>query len=115
MKDTITLHDIELWTRIGHTSEERVLEQRIKVTVAMQLNTKDAGQKDDLDLSVNYAEVLKTIQELAKTERALIERMAEDIAQAILQTYAVASVTVTVFKCPLPGVREVSISITRPS
>ncbi len=115
MKDIITLHDIELWTRIGTTAEERAQEQRLRVTVEMHLKTNAAGLSDDLQDTVNYAEVLQTIQKLATTERKLIETMAEDIAKAILESYSVESVTVRVFKSPLPGVREVSICITRPS
>lgn len=113
MDTLITLRDIELWTQIGVTEEERGSEQRILATVTLSI-TEEAGESDDLWHTVSYEAVLTEIRALAKKERKTLERFASEIAAASLRFPRVRSVTVTLRKCILPGTKEVSLSLTFP-
>jgi len=111
MNDSITIHELELWTRIGVPESERTDPQRILVSVELFLDTKDAGTNDDVSKSINYADVAEEILELAKTERKTIECLAQDIASSIGKD--VNAIKVTVTKFPLSEAKAVSITIER--
>ncbi|MDA1208852.1 MAG: dihydroneopterin aldolase [bacterium] len=118
MSDVITIHDLEIWTHIGVPESERASPQRVLVSVELSLDTKEAGQSDDVTKSIDYADIAKQILELAKTERKTIECLAEDIATSISTTTSNAqrvtsNVQVTVTKFPLPEAKAVSITIKR--
>ena len=113
MADTLSITDLELWTRIGVPREEREAEQRVLVTIEMSLDTRAAAQSDDVKKSINYVDVAEDLRALAKTERKTIERLAEDIAGMILEKHGAKHVAVTVKKFALPGAAHVSITIAR--
>ena len=113
MDDTITITDLELWTRIGVTEEERTRDQRLLVTVTFPTDAAAVAARDDLSQGIDYADVVLAIRALAATERKTIERLAEDIASAILRNFHPASVTVIVKKFPIAGARNVAIQIHR--
>ncbi|MSR87047.1 dihydroneopterin aldolase [Candidatus Peribacteria bacterium] len=114
MSDLLTITDLELWTHIGVSSEERSSEQRLLVTVEMALNTKAAAKADDVTKSINYADVTEDLKKLALTERKTIERFAEDATQLILKKYKPKNVTITVKKFSIPGTRHASLTLLRP-
>ncbi|OGJ59933.1 hypothetical protein A2881_02255 [Candidatus Peribacteria bacterium RIFCSPHIGHO2_01_FULL_55_13] len=112
--DTLTITDLELWTRIGVPDEERKAEQRILVTIELQGDLSPVGKSDDVSKGIDYEMLTNEVRALAKTERKTIERLAEDIAAMIIALYNPESVKVSVWKEPLPGVRGVKATITRP-
>ena len=111
--DSITITDLELWTHIGVPDAERKLEQRLLVTISMDLE-QSAGKSDNIKDSLDYESVANTVSDLARTERKTIEKLAEDIAQTILQDFKPDLVTVTIKKFILPNTKDVSVTITRP-
>ena len=113
MSDILNITDLELWTRIGVPKEERESEQRILVTVEMELDTRKAAKGDDVKKSINYSDMIVDLKELAKKERKTIERFAEDIATMIQRKHRTTSVTVTVKKCAIPGTKEALLTIQR--
>ncbi|MBI3618464.1 dihydroneopterin aldolase [Candidatus Peregrinibacteria bacterium] len=115
MPDFLTITDLELWTRIGVTAEEREAEQRLLVTVAMECETSAAGASDSVDQSIDYVAVRNAIVELGKIERKTIERLAEDVASLVLEKFKPDAVEVTVKKFPCGDTGEVSIAIERKS
>ena len=115
MMDAITIRNLEFWTHIGVSQEERMTEQRLLVTVEMALDTRAAAKTDDVAQSINYKDLAEDVLALAKEERKTIERLAEDCATMILARYKPASVTVDITKFPLPQAQDVRIRITRPS
>ena len=110
----MTIHDLELWTHIGVPEEERKKEQRLLVTLEMQLDTDAAAKSDDIEKSIDYEKVVAEIRVLAKAERKTLERFAEDIAESVLKKFHPEQVTVTVKKFALPGTASVSLTIVRP-
>ncbi|OGJ56411.1 dihydroneopterin aldolase [Candidatus Peribacteria bacterium RIFCSPHIGHO2_02_FULL_52_16] len=112
--DTITIQNLELWTHIGVSEEERAQEQRLLVSVEMTVDTKAAAKSDDVTKSIDYYQVSEELKKLAKTERKTIERFAEDAATMILDRFKPKNVTVSVKKFAVPGSDFVAIAIRRP-
>ncbi len=112
--DTLSIHDLEVWTHIGVPEEERKTKQRLLISVAMELDASQTGKSDDVLQSINYDDAAKAIRKMAETERKTIEKFAEDIAAMILSDFQPISVTVEIQKFILTDAKAVSISMHRP-
>ena len=112
--DQLMISDLEVWTHIGVTEEERGGEQRLLVSMDLALDTRETAKNDDLKKSIDYASVAEAIRDLSKAERKTIERFAEDAAAMILKKFHPERVTVTVKKYAVPGSAFVSMTIERP-
>lgn len=116
--DKIFIDGLEIFARHGVLSEENVLGQKFIVSATLECNTRPAGASDDLEKSVNYAEVCALIKKFM-TENAykLIETAAEKIADGILTAFdRVKSVTVNIKKPWAPiamNLNTVGVEITR--
>lgn len=113
--DEIFIEDLLIRSVIGISEREREQPQDILVNIIIYADTARAGASDDVDDSVNYRTVSKSI--LAHTEkvhRFTVEALAEDIAQLCLLNPDVSGVKVRVEK---PGAvrfaKSVGVSITR--
>ncbi len=114
MTDLITLHELALHTHIGVTEEERKVGQQVSVTVVFPVDASIPGRSDALKDTVDYAAVADVVRGLAAGERATVERLAEDIAAAVLKAFALPTVTITVKKYPFRDAKGASLTITRP-
>ncbi len=86
--DKIVIKDLEIFAYHGVLPEEKRQGQTFIVTVEMFLDLYDAGIEDDLNETVNYADVCSTIEEVMTEEKYnLIEAAAESIAGTILLKY----------------------------
>ena len=112
--DTLSIHDLELWTRIGVPEEERKTEQKVLVTIELISDLSPVGKTDDVMQGIDYETLVNDVRLLAKTARKTVERLAEDIAAMVLQSYKPQSVKVSVWKEPMQGVRGVKATIVRP-
>lgn len=112
--DTITITDLEIWTRIGVPDAERTKEQRLLVSVCMHLDTKQAAAVDHIEHSIDYDKVVRHVQTLAIAERKTIERLAEDIADTIAAHYKPVRTDVTIKKFVIPGTKDIQLTISRP-
>jgi dihydroneopterin aldolase len=105
--DEILLEGMRFYAYHGVNPEERVLGQRFTVDVALAVDLRRAGERDDLADTVSYSAVYKLVRGIVEGEpRNLIEAVAESIAARILANHPpVARVTVTVRKpeAPLRG------------
>lgn len=113
--DEVFIEDLLIRSVIGISDREREQPQDILVNVTLYTDTSRAGRSDDVNDSINYRTVAKTI--LAHTEkvsRYTVEALAEDIADLCLQNQDVDGVKVRVEK---PGAvrfsRSVGVTITR--
>lgn len=116
--DKIFLNRMEFYGYHGVFSEEKKLGQRFMVDIIALLNLQKAGQTDQLEHSVNYAELYRICKEIVEGEPVnLVETIAERIAVKILKEFMLISeVTVKVIKPdpPIPGhYQSVAIEITR--
>ncbi len=113
--DKIYIRDLALRCIIGVNNDERTEKQDVIINVILFTDTRKAGQSDNLEDSVDYKMVKKTILFLVEnSEFLLIEKLAEEIAKVCLDDSKVQKVNVTVDK---PGVlrytRSVAIEIVR--
>ena len=113
--DKIYIRDLSIRCIIGVNQEERTEKQDVIINVILFTDTRKAGQTDDLDDSVDYKKVKKTILSLVEnSEFLLIEKLADEIAKVCLDDSKVQKVNVTVDK---PGAlrytRSVAVEIVR--
>jgi dihydroneopterin aldolase len=104
--DKIILEGMEFYGYHGITPEERSLGQRFILDVELFLDLQPAGVSDDLDRTVNYAQVFETVQALVcGAPYQIIEALAEAVAQALLEQFPIAEIMVRVKKpqAPVPG------------
>ena len=79
--DKIWIKDLEIFAYHGVLAEEKRNGQKFYVTVSMDVDLHAAGMTDDLDKTVNYAEVCELIRRTMQEESYdLIEAAAEDFA-----------------------------------
>lgn len=108
--DTIHIRTLIVSGNHGAYEEERRLEQEFQVDLEFSCDTSKAGVSDALKDTVDYQVIKDIIVSIIKnTKTYLIEKIAEDIARAILGDPRITSVTVsvqkiTIWKNGIPGV-----------
>ena len=116
--DIIRIAGIKSFGHHGALPEEKRLGQRFTVSVDLEIDTRPAAAADDLKLTVNYADVIRTVEaQLTGKPVYLIETLAQQIAARILGTFdVVKAVTVEVNKPFAPVAAEfdaISVKIRR--
>ncbi len=112
--DRILINGLELPVQIGVPDEERAGWQTLRADLELELVGRVEDFGDDLSATVDYDEVAKEIRLLAaERPRRLIERLAGEIAQALLVKPLIGGVLVTIRKRILPGVDDVAVRIHR--
>ncbi|MCQ2396722.1 MAG: dihydroneopterin aldolase [Lentisphaeria bacterium] len=114
--DQITIANLRCTSHIGCKEKERELPQALIVTATVYLDTREAAQSDDLEKTVNYAHLSKTlIRRCEASTCQLIETLAETLAQDCLAASPRVRKTTIKIKKPagLPNGDYASIMITR--
>jgi dihydroneopterin aldolase len=115
--DRITVHGLTGHGRHGVYAPEREHGQTFRVDAVLELDTAPAAARDDLSLTVNYAELSQRLHALVTGEPVdLIETLAQRIAGVCLTDTRVEWVRVTVHKpeAPLDATfSDVALTITR--
>ena len=116
--DKIILEKMDFYGYHGVYPEENKLGQRYRVDLTLYVDLKTAGQTDDLNNSVNYAEIYTLCKEIVEGKPFnLIEAVAEKIAQDVFVHHKrVKACAVKVIKPdpPIPGhYQSVAVEIER--
>ncbi|MGN0482283.1 MAG: 2-amino-4-hydroxy-6-hydroxymethyldihydropteridine diphosphokinase [Lachnospiraceae bacterium] len=116
--DQIKIENLEVFANHGVYPEENRLGQKFLVSALMETDTRQAGQTDELEKSINYGEVAHCIsKEMGAQTYQLIEAVAEHLAKTLLDTYdLLKKVTIEVKKPWAPvglPLESVSVKITR--
>jgi len=115
--DWIRLTQIRCYGFTGFLPEEQVLGQWFEVDVALQVDVRSAGLSDRIEDTLDYCGVIARVQTCVKTSRfALVERLAEAIADSVLEESRVQEVQVQLHKlhAPIPDFNgKITIDITR--
>jgi len=115
--DIIEISNLRCYGYVGYFPEEKVLGQWFEVNARISYDLARAGQTDQLTDTLNYAQVIELIKEkIAKSQFALIERLAQVIAQDILEIPLVTEVKLKLTKLSPPIADfsgQVSVEITR--
>src|SRR5690242_10341964 len=82
----VSIRGLRCRARQGVTEEQRAHESDYLVDIAVRTNLHEAVSRDDLDGAIDIALIASTVRsEMARLPRALVERMANDVAAAILE------------------------------
>jgi 7,8-dihydroneopterin aldolase/epimerase/oxygenase len=116
--DKIEIKNMQFYGYHGVFSEETRLGQRFNIDLTVFTDLSNAGNTDNLDYSINYAELYSICKDVVEGKPfKLIEAVAETIAKRILGTYEkVSDCTVKVIKPdpPIQGhYQHVSVEIKR--
>lgn len=116
--DAIVLRGLRAMGVHGVLAEEQSRAQPFEVDLHIELDLRAAGSSDDLADTLDYGAVCGRVAQIVETEHhALLERLAERIASAVLDDERVTSVTVEIRKLRPPVPHELDSSgvrITRP-
>jgi len=86
--DKIHIEGLEVFALIGVYDWEREHQQRLIVDVELTADLSMAAQTDDVDNTLNYAEVAQGISEFAsKSQFKLIEALASHMVDWLLQFF----------------------------
>lgn len=118
MKDYLKITGITLHAFHGVYDTERQDGQTFKIDLTLYIRPRSVSQNDSLSETVDYSKVVEAVAAIVSGKPVnLIETLAENIANAVLETYeTIDTLEVTVHKPNAPlGVRveDVSVHIVR--
>lgn len=100
--DRMLLKRIEFYGYHGVYPEENRLGQKYMVDLDLRIDLRRAAQSDDVNDTVNYAEIYALVKEIVEGPPVkLIETLTEKIASAVLRTYT--------------SIIEATVSVTKPN
>lgn len=118
MSDRIELRGLRVTATHGVLPEEQTRAQPFELDLDIEADLRRAGASDSLDDTVDYGAAAEAAARVVATERhALLERVAERVAEELLRHRGVQSVTVTIRKLrpPVPvDLASAAVRVTRP-
>ena len=113
----IRLKNMQFYGFHGVDESEKHLGGRFEVDVEMHLSLKVACESDDLEDTVNYEAIYKTVDQCVKKDKFyLIEALANSIAKEIIKIHPIDTIMVRVRKphAPVKGVLDtIEVEIER--
>jgi dihydroneopterin aldolase len=115
--DRISIQGIDVLGHHGVDEAEREVGQRLNIDVDLYLDLSEAAANDDIHKTVNYEAVCKLVEKVAGEEEfLLLESLASDIGDKLIERFRPAGVVVRVSKLSLPiaiRVGSVVVEITK--
>jgi dihydroneopterin aldolase len=115
--DCIEITGIRSYGYTGFLPEERTLGQWFEVDLTLWVDLQTSGKSDDLNDTVDYRNTIAMVKHIIKTAKfALVEKLADVIAEDILKTEPIDKVRVRLSKpaAPIPDFGgRITIDITR--
>lgn len=100
-QDQITLAGVKLFPRIGTSAEERIAPQECIADLTLCGDFEAAAATDSLEKSIDYCQVLWTMQQIAGVEEySLLETLAYRIVRGVLRSFPVGRVRIKLRKRP---------------
>ena len=116
-RDRISIQGINVLGHHGVDEAERQVGQRLIIDLDLYLNLAEAIEHDDIRKTVNYEAVCRLVEEVSGQEEfLLLESLAAEIADKVLEHFHAESIMVRVRKENLPiatRVRSVAVEIRR--
>ena len=86
--DKILIRDLKIFAYHGVNPEEKEEGQNFVFDIDMGVNMTKACHSDNVDDTVSYAKVIKTVTRVATAQKYdLLERLAEVVSDAIIDEY----------------------------
>lgn len=117
--DKILIKNLKVYAYHGVNEEEKQNGQIFLIDVKLKFkNLSQPGISDDLNDTVSYSKVIKTVSRVATQEKYdLLETVAEKIASAILDEYSLVKKVSVCVKKPMAPIKAsfdyVGVKITR--
>lgn len=112
--DVIEIRRLRVRTFIGVPDDERAGEQVLLVTVRMVPEAGFGGLEDEISRTVDYHAVSLEIEALAgERPRRLIETLAVEIVEMLLEKHPLRKVSVEIEKHILPNTECVAVRVER--
>ena len=114
--DVVYISGLSASTTIGVYDHERDIKQELKIDLEMAFNNRAAGASDDVTNALDYAAISnRTLEYVEASQHFLIEAVAENLSQLLLDEFPIEQLTLTISK---PGAvnaaDDVGIRIVRP-
>lgn len=117
MRDKIILNGMKFYARHGVFPEEKAMGQKFEIDLEIICDLQAAGQTDDLKHTLNYADIYAIVKNITTGRNFnLVEALAEEIAEEILEHFPSEQVRVRVKKphAPISGIFDyVGVEIVR--
>ena len=113
--DIVYIRELEVETVIGIYDWEREVRQTVCLDLEMGTDIRDAAATEDIDNTLNYKSVSKRlIAFIEQSEFLLVETMAEEVAQIVMQEFGVRWLRLRLGKPgAIRGARDVGVLIER--
>ena len=112
--DCIQLRGLRVVCVVGVLPEERERAQPLELDIDIYADLSAAGNSDDLQDTVDYGSVAQTIEEICLEAKVqLLERLAQLVAERLLELDGVSTVEVTVKKIRPPVPSDLNFSAVR--
>lgn len=113
----LIIHGIELSLKIGILNWEKKHPQKILVNLDIGLVNNEYVNTDNINDTINYAKIVNDIKNrYSKLSFALIESLANDIADFLIKKYFLRTIKVYIEKPGiLPNVKKVGVIINKES
>jgi len=113
--DIIFIHELCIETMIGVHPWERKHRRTLLADLELAADIRPAAATDQLDQTLDYQAIAQRIGELAAASHCqLVETLAEQIAERLLQEFATPWLRLTLRKPGVPaGAREAGVIIER--
>jgi len=87
----VSIRGLRCRARQGVTAEQRAQDSEYLVDIAVRTDLRGAISSDDVSSAIDIAAIAETVRgEMARRPRALVERMANDVAAAVLDRFDAA-------------------------
>jgi phosphoglycolate phosphatase len=105
----IEIADLEVKSKIGVSEKERECFQRLLADLRFQIETGFRELSDEIEKTVDYADVAAAVEEVAKVNKAqLLETLVSDIADNLMERFPMRRLELELKKFILPNARCVS-------
>src|SRR6266850_1311388 len=110
----ISIVDLEVFYRVGVPDVERAQAQRLLLTVELEADFTAAAKSDGIADTIDYYAVTQRLLKFSEgREWKLIEKLASDIAEAVLKEFKPQAVSVEVKKFIIQQARYVGVKISK--
>lgn len=112
--DHIVICDLEVFYNVGVPDSERATPQRLLLRLDLETEFANAADSDNLQHTIDYQAVTRLLLDFGKGRSwRLIEKLAVDIADSLLNRFRIQAVTVEVRKFIIPETRFVAVRARR--
>lgn len=95
----VALEGMEFYARHGYYEEERIIGNKYRVDVTLDLDFTDAAAEDNLEGTVNYEKVYEIVAEVMSINAKLLEHLAGKMIAALKKNF--------------PQIKEVEVKVSK--